>query len=275
MYPKSNWHQEQLIQCPTFAKIKTVSITATTAEEINGYHYLLGNPLQNDSPLTYFFFALKRFYHDTSPGCAPLGIAFSKSSGLNIMTYSYSIESLCSPTCHKLDVVKTDDTEKSYPSITILSDTDFATKINFLVDGATFTDTFPYPEDTKTINTDLYRVINQPFDKSTNPIRYNTFNPRMHVAPNVLWFQPYNKSSQSIEISLTAGFKIIQNELDGLIIPLPDISEDLISNNSLYLQGSIDIKKVNRVHTIIRSDKRLSIHHPPDTHTHLNQWDLV
>lgn len=158
---------------------------------------------------------------------------------------TYSIESLCSLTCHKLDVIKTDDTEKSYPSITILSDTEFATKINFLVDGATFTDTFPYPEDTKTINTDLYRVINQPFDKSTNPIRYNTFNPRMHVAPNVLWFQPYNKSSQSIEISLTAGFKIIQNELDGLIIPLPDISEDLISNNSLYLQGSIDIKKVN------------------------------
>lgn len=92
-----------LVQRPTFAKIKTVPITAPTPDEINGYHYLLGKPLQNDSPLTYFLSDLKRFYNDTVPSCAPLGIAFTKSAGLNIMTHS--IESLCLPTSHNLDVI--------------------------------------------------------------------------------------------------------------------------------------------------------------------------
>lgn len=196
-----------LVQRPKFAKIKTVPISAPTSDEINGYHYLLGNPLQNDSPLTYFLSDLKRFYNDTVPSCAPLGIAFSKSAGLNIMTHS--IEPICLPTSHKLDVIKTDDLEKSPPSISILSDTEFAKKINFLVPGPTFSEKFPYPEDTKTFVPALYRVTNQAYDKSTDPIQYISFNPRMHVAPYVLWLQPYNKSSQSIEISLTAGFKII------------------------------------------------------------------
>lgn len=119
----------------------------------------------------------------------------------------------------------------------ILSDTDYATKAKFMEAGPTYTKTFLYPEDESTIETDLYRVENSTFDPDENPIVYELFSARTHVAPNVLWFQPYNKSSLSIELSLTIGLKIIQNELDGIIIPLPNINEDLTTNNSFYLQG--------------------------------------
>lgn len=108
-----------LVQRPTFAKIKTVPLTADTPAEVNGYHYLLGNPLENDRSIIYFLTDLKRFYKDTSPSISPLWISFSKSSGPNIMTHS--IETICLPTYHKFDVIKIDDTEKTPPAINILS----------------------------------------------------------------------------------------------------------------------------------------------------------
>lgn len=119
-----------LVQKPTFAKIKTVPLTANTPAEVNGYHYLLGNPLENDRSIIYFLTDLKLFYKDTSPSLSPLGISFSKSSGLNIMTHS--IETICLPTYHKFDVIKIDDTEKTPPAINILSDTDYASKAKFM-----------------------------------------------------------------------------------------------------------------------------------------------
>lgn len=158
---------------------------------------------------------------------------------------THSIETICLPTFHKFDVIKIDDTEKTPPAINILSGKYYATKAKFMESGPTFTKAFLYPEDESTINIDLYRVENATFDPDENPITYELFSARTHVAPNVLWFQPYNKSGQSIELSLTIGLKIIQNELDGIIVPLPNLTEDLTTNNSFYLQGSVQISKVN------------------------------
>lgn len=177
-----------LVQRPTFAKIKTVPQTADTPAEVDGYHYLLGNPFENDSSIIYFLTDLKRFYRDTSPSLSLLGISFSKSSGLNIMTHS--IETICLPTFHKFDVIKIDDTEKTPPAINILSDKDYAAKAKFMESGPTFTKTFLYPEDESTIDIDLYRVENATFDPNENPITYELFSARTHVGPNVLWFQP-------------------------------------------------------------------------------------
>lgn len=183
---------------------------------------------------------------------------------------THSIETICLPTYHKFDVIKIDDDEKTPPAITILSDTDYATKAKFMEAVPTYSKSFSYPEDESTINIDLYRIENSTFDPETNPIEYDLFSARSHVAPNVLWFQPYNKSSQSIELSLTIGLKIIQNELDGIIIPLPNINEDLTTNNSFYLQGSVPIYKVNSfipsedANSILRLQKRR-------THTRTSQ----
>lgn len=186
------------------------------------------------------------------------------------MTHSIETILYVLPTYHKFDVIKSDDTEKTPPAISILSDTDYATKAKFMEAGPSYTKTFLYPQDESTIDTDLYRVENSTFDPDENPIVYELFSARTHVAPHVLWFQPYNKSSQNIELSLTIGLKIIQNELDGIIIPLPNINKDLTTNNSFYLQGSVQISEVNTfipsedANSILRLQKRR-------THTRTSQ----
>lgn len=159
-----------LVQRPTFAKIKTVPLVAENAASVNGYHYLLGNPLQNDRSIIYFLTDLKRFYRDTSPALSPLGISFSKSSGLTIMTHS--IETVCLPTYHKFDVIKIDDEEKTPPTIKILSDIEYATRAKFMEPGPTSSKTLPYPEDEHTIVPELYRIGNYPFDPTKNPVEY-------------------------------------------------------------------------------------------------------
>lgn len=157
---------------------------------------------------------------------------------------THSIESYVLPTHHGLDGVKITEKESETPAPTVLSDAEYPDLINFYAPAPNFKSTYKVPAP-GTVAPELYRAIDEEASPDTNLLKYLTFDPRKHITPNVLWFQPYDKSSQSIELSLTSGFKIILEEIDGVTIPLPNNNMDLSQNNSFYLQGSVPVKYIN------------------------------
>jgi hypothetical protein len=74
---------------------------------------------------------------------------------------------------------------------------------------------FPIP---KTLNViEKHLVDDKKFDPPKSHLKYDGFDQRKHLTPNVLWFQPHNKSSQSIELSLAIAYQTICNKIDGYV----------------------------------------------------------
>lgn len=91
----------------------------------------------------------------------------------------------------------------------------------------------------------LYLVYDEKFNPSENPLSYLQFSEKNYQSAPVIWFQPYDKSSQSIELSIPLGYRIVNSEIDGITIPVPNPSHDTTLNSSFYRQGSIPIGKIN------------------------------
>lgn len=98
-----------------------------------------------------------------------------------------------------------------------------------------FTKTLKYSSED--VEERLYLVEDEKFNPNTNPLTYLTFSKKNYQASPVLWFQPYDKSSQSIELSKPLGYRIVNSEIDGITITVPNPSHDTTLNNPFYRQG--------------------------------------
>lgn len=232
-----------LLQRPTFARTLLEIQAFADIQNVIGYNYLFGYPEINTDILTAFLLDVGRFHSEELKVSQTLGSILKDGTGVTILTHS--IDTLPIPTWHKLPSCKLPTKEESL-EFQILNDSSYAKKVKYLESAPDFKTTLPYIDEN--IEQNLYLVGDLPFDKDNNPIMYQSFNARKHVNPNVLWFQPYDKSSESIQLSIVLGFKIINEEIDGITIPLPNIETDLTCNNSQYLQGTIPISKITPVH---------------------------
>lgn len=233
-----------LVQRPTFAKTPLTTEIVAQSHEINGYDYLLGNPILNELILSAFLTDVSRFFRESFPGLRTLGDLLSTCTGLTLMTHS--IEEFVLPTWHHLPPVTLPADGKEV-SLCLISDETYADYTHYRLPEEEFDGTLPFPTEPDTIEPALYLVVDKEYNENESRIIYDTFDRRKHLFPNVLWFQPYNKSSQSIELAIAIGYKIISNELDAVTIPLPNIDLDLTDNNSYYRQGSFPLSKIRPV----------------------------
>lgn len=232
-----------LLQKPTFATTTLEIEVFATPQNVIGYNCLFGFPEINTDILSAFLLDVGRFHSEELKVSPSLGTILKDGTGVTILTHS--IETLPIPTWHKLPSCKVPTKEESV-EFTILNDSSYAKKVKYLEPAPGFTANLPYTDEN--IESDLLLVEDIPFDKNLNPLMYQSFDARKHVSPNVLWFQPYDKSSQSIQLSIVLGYKIINEEIDGITIPLPNIELDLTCNNSQYLQGTILISNIAPIH---------------------------
>ncbi|KAF6208161.1 hypothetical protein GE061_016612 [Apolygus lucorum] len=230
--------ETQKVQRPTLSRILTTDINVNTAQEVNGYHYLLGNPEFNVTQLTAMIKNLNSFMQEQYPNSPLLGSFLADTSGTAIVTHS--IETYLFPTWHNLTQLRADD-EKP-PSITQIDDTDYAHRTKFYADFPSYTESLPIPTNVKPAT--LALISKNAYDPAKDPIKPKRFDTIRDIRPSVLWFQPYEKSIQSIELAIPLGFKILNDELDSVVIPLPNVQDTLTHNNSMYKQGSIPTEKI-------------------------------
>lgn len=181
-----------------------------------------------------------RFLFDSKSNLPLLGTLLSKTSGLTIVTHA--IESPTLPTWHGLPTINTPAKEEDI-KFEPQSDAAYATAIKFINGAPSYTKTLKYSSED--VEERLYLVEDEKFTPNTNPLTYLTFSEKNYQATPVLWFQPYDKSSKSIELSIPLGYRIVNSEIDGITIPVPNPSHDTTLNNSFYRQGSIPIGKIN------------------------------
>lgn len=151
---------------------------------------------------------------------------------LTILTHS--IERATLPTWHSCR--NKSDSEETPPSIR--NDAEYARAIRFLSVPADGTSSNARPPDG--IQPELYFVGADPFDPESRPFPFETFT-REHSNPQVLWFQPYTKDTESVARSATLGIKIEQECIDATVIPTPNPDQSLTYNNSVYYCGTIPV----------------------------------
>lgn len=150
----------------------------------------------------------------------------------------HSLWSVTLPTCHMLSpptVTSPQDTEE-------MTDSQYAKFVKFLASAPIYKSKLtPPPLD---IDANLYLVGKDPYDASKPPFQYHHFEKHLHTTPDVLWFQPYSKNPSALNHALTLGLLIESGDLDGTVIPLPNIQLSLTENNSMFLQGTLPLSHV-------------------------------
>lgn len=229
-----------LLQRPTFAKAPMVKYEVADATEANGYKYLLGNPEQNFKTVHSVLTDVSRFLSAQNSSLPQLGTILDQCSGLTIMTHS--IENITLPTWHALPQCILPTKKDEELNLNPQTDDAYAKTINFLQAAPKHNETFKF-NDTD-IEEHLYLVKQQKFDSTNNPLTYQNYSEKKFRNAQVIWFQPYDKSSQSIELAIPLGLRIINPSIDGITIPIPHPNLNLTQNNSNYRAGSIPISHV-------------------------------
>lgn len=146
------------------------------------------------------------------------------------------------PTWHGLPTINTPAKEEDI-KFEPQSDAAYAATIKFMNGAPSYSKKLKYSSED--VEEQLYLVNDEKFNPSENPLSYLLFSEKNYQSAPVIWFQPYDKSSQSIELSIPLGYRIVNSEIDGITIPVPNPLHDTTLNNSFYRQGSIPIGKIN------------------------------
>lgn len=174
---------------------------------------------------------ISKFIETTHPSAPTLGSFLGTVSGITIL--NHSIERPTLPTWHSFP------TNNLKSSANIITDSVYASKIHFCDAARTYSGTLPYPAEPTLFEPNLYLVDHKKYSPKTDPVTFLAFTPKDHSTPDVFWFHPYTRGTGELNHSLVMGLKIEVGEIDGVSIPIPNPSLNLINQNSEYRQGSI------------------------------------
>jgi len=229
-----------LARRPTFARIILEPYVENVALDFNPYIYALSATADNIGFITPFVGGISDVIKDVEPSSSTLGANIAKMSGITIM--SHSIEPVTLPTWTPREIPDGDQ-----PIDTVVNDRQYAQTHNYLVEPEDFDQRIPYPQDPATIRLGLYLVRDRPYDPRRSPLNYVLFDPRSHVRPDVLYFQPYDLAPSSLAFTVALGIKIEVAEIDGLTIPTENPNASLIENNSQIRQASLPVSRIRPI----------------------------
>jgi hypothetical protein len=234
-----------LTQKPTFGKLNLIPQEAASFAEFDIYEHFLIADDDNIDVMSNFVGSISAFVASHDPKSPKLGNILASLSGALI--FSHSIEPVTLPTWtgHKLS-----DSKKLGKQV---SDKKFAEEHKFLAKPKTYTGSIKFPgaDALNEIFTGLYRLVNSTYDPTATHTPHTLFDPRTHVSPYVLYFQPYDVNSSSIALTIIAGIKIELAEIDGFTVPTEHPESSLDDNNSQYQQAAV---RLSNIDTILDSD---------------------
>lgn len=229
----SRAHQQR----PTFALINiTPQIYADNL--FNIYDLLLAFNEEDFSSNLHFIKTMSSFYDQTTDmQTIPIQFVIEKIAG--ITTLSHTIETLTLPTWHSLPSPVKE--LKSASDVKFLTNVSYAKLINFNVLVEYGKETLPYPAPTvpEGFKPNLYMVGPDPYKRDDDPNIYRLFDRNLDTYPDVYFFQPYERNINRASLALTLGLKIVNQEIDSTIVPVPNFNDSLRRNNSCIIQGSI------------------------------------
>lgn len=229
------------VQRPTLARINvTPQVIAETSP--NFYDLMLAyNPDDHGQNFT-LISRLNQFYSSSSEiETISLAAVIEKAGGITIL--SHTLETLSTPTWHYLAHPMNAMTADT--AITTNTPAQFAARTHLYDQAPVYNGNIPYPDEEEVdINLNFYQVENVEHNPAENPVRYKAFDQRLSVNPDVFLFQPYERNCPRAETSTTLGLKIVSEEFDAAIIPLPNIADSLYANNGAYQVGSCPIRMV-------------------------------
>lgn len=253
------------VQRPTLARVPFTPQVCPNAHP-NLYDLLLNYNEEDYPRMTSLMSSISTFFSaEKDIPSVPLLSVLEKVGGITTMTHT--IETLTLPTWHYLASPTTPLTKDK--TVTPLTTNEYAQSIGLFQAPAKakLTGAIPYPKtlEDKAWNPKLYLVKQAVHNPDKSPITFVEFDHKDHVNPDVMIFQPYERSIQRAALSLTLGIKIQVDEIDAVPVPLPNILDSLHDNNSCYKSGSMPI---NLIKPIIPNATigNLVIEREPDSH---------
>jgi hypothetical protein len=248
-----------LTQRPTFAKMPiepmTTQTTSTSPQDyLNAYIYFLVADDENCDSMSTFVGSLSAFFQAHESSTVTLGSILASLSGPLI--FSHSIEPPTLPTWTGLKTTIASGTPKLD---TVTTDKKHADKHKYLVTANTHSGKihFPGTDALKEIATYLFRLIDKSFDPAARHDKRIIFDPKIHINPYVLYFQPYDVNPSSLAHTIILGLKIELAEIDGFTVPTEHPESSLDDNNSQYQQSAI---RLTHVETIFQSNTATNAH---------------
>lgn len=218
---------------PTLAKIRLTPVVIPVGGHVNPYALLLNYNQESFAGMSGFIEALSNYHQDKKTGNKSLIQVGGQASGITIM--SHSLEPPTLPTWHNLN--------PAAALTTIRTDANYAADIYFMQNKVLGNAVLNIPEldDFPAI---LVLARRADCTAANDPFPAQTFNANRDVRPPVLYFQPYDRAPSTLNYVVVLGLKIESAELDGLAIPVPNVSDSLIDNNSRYRQGSLPVLRI-------------------------------
>jgi hypothetical protein len=249
-----------LTQKPTFSRIPIHSYTVPDPDDVNPYIYALSATDDNLDVVSDFIRSASRFTKAETSNSIVLGQLLQSITGITILTHSVEPPTL--PTWTHLEISA--DAIPTHEATHI----NFASHTRFLSRPTALTGTITYPPDLGTTPQTLLLMTDVDADPNNYPVEFLTFDGKIHISPQVLYFQPYDVSPSALAHTITLGLKIESSEIDGITVPTEHPTQSLSDNNSMLLQSAIRLDKIARTNmtadpTIIRSRTLLDASNQP------------
>jgi hypothetical protein len=224
-----------LVQKPSFGKM-SLKPHVYAGQEFDSYEFFLVASDENiDTTLT-IVRALSRFHQSEGKSLPKLGNILASLSGALLMMHSIEPPTLPTWIGTKSDTAL--DVKKGIPDS--ITDKNWATTNHkFLTGPKVYNGTNKWLDDAKGLLSALYSLVDNTVHADQNPLVHITFDPRQHVLPYVLHFQPYDVSPSSLALEMVAGLKIEVAEIDGISIPMESPYDSLDDNNSFTRPAAI------------------------------------
>ncbi len=238
---------------------------------VNPYEYLLMADRENIGSTIDFASSMSKFFSTHDPTSVPFSQLINKMSGNAILCHAVSI--LPMPTWSSGKVASTASTLPALKS----SKKDFAAHYaKYLLPRASISSVSPMDPSAPATSTGSSASFRNYYfadeskmtDAQLNATDTDTiilFDIRDHVTPPVRFFDPTGTDVSKLIYPIICGLKIEFFELDGFTVPLPNMSIDLSTDNSWFLQSCIPLS------SILQADDPLIAIRDRTRHSAINQ----
>lgn len=222
---------------PELQRIELAPILGPDDEEANPYSILLSWNSQNEETITSFLSEASRFFKTERNSKYTLKQIIASLSGPSVLQHMNTITAL--PTWHYFPRPVAAPAANPIP----MNDADFATLTHMFTAGPVFNHQIVVPPQPARAEPQyepglLFAQVAQ-HDPLNSPVQYDTYEPEERNHPSVLYSLPYIIQTPAIANVIRTGFIIVNDELDGVVLPTVSPYDAPIATNSCYVQGSL------------------------------------